>query len=158
MTLQLLLHGITECRSLTQAEDDERQMAAMSADERKRHKQRQRKEAQRAAKEAEEREKAAESLVATAATPGKEKDPKEKGSAKKAAAPKKCVLTYPNCAFVMCSADPALGSWISCFAARGYGLKIPAQKLLGSRLQSWCGMLHRRACVLSSSYIQASSV
>jgi hypothetical protein len=95
MTPHLLTRGINQCRSLTQAEDDERQMAAMSADERKRHKQRQRKEAQRAAKEAEEREKAAESAVATATTPGKEKDSKEKGSAKKASAPKKYVPKYP---------------------------------------------------------------
>ena len=66
----------------------------MSADERKRLKQRQRKEAQRAAKEAEEREKAAaESAAATTtSSPGKEKDSKEKGSAKKAPAQKKCVF------------------------------------------------------------------
>ena len=64
----------------------------MSADDRKKFKQRQRKEAQRAAKESEERQKAAESAATAAATAaaGKEKDPKEKGSVKKAAAPKKC--------------------------------------------------------------------
>ncbi len=79
-------------RATGQAEDDERQMAAMSADDRKKFKQRQRKEAQRAAKESEERQKAAESAANAAATAaaGKERDAKDKGAAKKAAAPKKC--------------------------------------------------------------------
>lgn len=72
---------------MLQTEDEEKALAAMSAEDRKRHKQRARKEAQRAAKEAEAAAKEAEAKEAAKEKEAKEKA--EKAGAKKAPPPAK---------------------------------------------------------------------
>lgn len=83
-----------------QAEDEEKELAAMSADERKRHKQRARKEAQRAQKEAEARAKEAEAAAAVKEREAKKKA-EEAGAKKAPPAPKKCAGRH--CSTESCS-------------------------------------------------------
>lgn len=90
--------------TLLQAKDEEKELAAMTSDERKRHKQRARKEAQRAQKEAEARASEAEAAAAVKEREAKKKA-EEAGAKKAPPAPKKCA---PCCSSVTISKESLL--------------------------------------------------